>query len=193
MALELDLDKWDQKGEKVDENLLARPKDTSNVGNSYQHGIKAENTEETRCDVERDKCEVPNRSQDSAGINDTNEVKDLEDRYQIGIKSERGGKKLVYRKLVLRLTNQKKNQVLAKSTMMEDDSAIILPFRKVPSDEEERGLETAQFEEWNRLWPINFREDPRRDSRFSSKEIELLRNHMIRAIKLADIARSKGE
>ncbi|CAG8816195.1 27409_t:CDS:2 [Dentiscutata erythropus] len=26
---------------------------------------------------------------------------------------------------------------------MEDDSAIILPFRKVPSDEEERGLETV--------------------------------------------------
>ncbi|RIB15149.1 cytidine deaminase-like protein [Gigaspora rosea] len=166
---------------------------------------------------------------------------------------------------------------------MEDESAIILPFRKVPSDEEERGLETVdvyisdvepaetgrvlkfvqihcpqaesldrvkrirkvthdqgftlnvlicltssitldnlkllikqhdlesilslrihqiskyppvtrvQFEEWNRLWPINFREDPRRDSRFSSEEIELLRNHMIRAIKLADIARSKGE
>ncbi|CAG8544292.1 22069_t:CDS:2, partial [Dentiscutata erythropus] len=51
----------------------------------------------------------------------------------------------------------------------------------------------AQFEEWNRLWPINFREDPRRDSRFSPKEIEMLRNHMINAIKLADIARSKGE
>ncbi|CAG8517021.1 9867_t:CDS:2 [Cetraspora pellucida] len=51
----------------------------------------------------------------------------------------------------------------------------------------------AQFEEWNRLWPINFREDPRRGSRFSSEEIEILRYHMIRAIQLADIARSKGE
>ncbi|CAG8444517.1 8266_t:CDS:2 [Diversispora eburnea] len=51
----------------------------------------------------------------------------------------------------------------------------------------------AQFEEWKKLWPINFHEDLRREPNFTSEEIETLKSHMIRAIKLAEMAKSYGE
>ncbi|CAG8731073.1 11849_t:CDS:2, partial [Dentiscutata erythropus] len=49
-------------------------------------------------DVEIDACEVPDLSQNPAGMNNADEIKNPEDRCQTGIRTERGDKKLDYRK-----------------------------------------------------------------------------------------------
>ncbi|CAI2168068.1 6515_t:CDS:2 [Funneliformis geosporum] len=51
----------------------------------------------------------------------------------------------------------------------------------------------TQFDEWRKLWPINFREDPRRETKFTLKEIELIKQYMENAIQLSSNAKSKGE
>ncbi|CAG8457624.1 2508_t:CDS:2 [Funneliformis caledonium] len=51
----------------------------------------------------------------------------------------------------------------------------------------------SQFDEWRKLWPINFREDPRRETKFTLKEIERIKQYMDNAIQLSSQAKSKGE
>ncbi|RGB35162.1 cytidine deaminase-like protein [Rhizophagus diaphanus] len=51
----------------------------------------------------------------------------------------------------------------------------------------------TQFDEWRKLWPINFIEDPKRELKFTLKEIENIEQYMERAIKLSIQAKLKGE
>ncbi|GBC00524.1 hypothetical protein RclHR1_03890009 [Rhizophagus clarus] len=51
----------------------------------------------------------------------------------------------------------------------------------------------TQFDEWRKLWPINFYEDPTRKLKFTLKEIENVEQYMEKAIKLSIQAKLKGE
>ncbi|KAG9285885.1 hypothetical protein G9A89_013310 [Geosiphon pyriformis] len=51
----------------------------------------------------------------------------------------------------------------------------------------------AQFEEWRRLWPLNFRENPKSVINLNKKDIEKYNGYMNKAIELAAEAKIKGE
>ncbi|CAG8600638.1 8606_t:CDS:2, partial [Paraglomus brasilianum] len=63
-------------------------------------------------------------------------------------------------------------------------------FPRVESVSKHRAYTREQFDAWRVLWPLNYREDPRREINFPT---EPLRLHMNRAIELSEKAKSLGE
>ncbi|RUS17761.1 cytidine deaminase-like protein [Endogone sp. FLAS-F59071] len=51
----------------------------------------------------------------------------------------------------------------------------------------------AQFEQWKMVWPLSFREDPRREIKFIEKEIAVIKSHIHTVFQLSETAKSNGE
>ncbi|KAI8330441.1 cytidine deaminase-like protein, partial [Chlamydoabsidia padenii] len=48
----------------------------------------------------------------------------------------------------------------------------------------------TQFTEWNSIWPVNYREDPRQDPKWTRQDVDLVQDHMLQLMTMT--TREKG-